>query len=430
MKMLSVSVEGFRNIDYSKITLDDITALVGLNSYGKSNLLSAIDFGMYFINLDTKSKSRMMKMSNLVPLSRSMPSKDFKIEFEMETTIEKKMVYVIYGYKFKWVRDDKKGARIIDEWLKIKKEGKNQKYNIFINRTEKKALYKSSKTGRCISKIDISSDQLIVNKLESMDNLYYLKIINKINNLKMYIDHHFAVNDMFDQGPLVRKDSDVLELEGMNNLPKVLFYLQKEHRDKYNLLFDAFTQLFPQIKNFDLQELKLQPKNKPSLKIPENVPFMITDKIYSMFVTDINLNQPITLQNMSDGFTRILLLLTNIIIADLQGLNLIAIEEPENSIHPGLLQSYLRILSQFANNTRIIISSHSPYIIQYLEPSSIYIGLPNTEGVAKFRKVKQSSEKALVNDAFKSDMSLGDYIFELLSVSNADSQPLKKYLEQ
>ena len=49
MEILRVKVKGIRNITEAKISFDKITALVGLNGYGKSNIMDAVDFGIDFI---------------------------------------------------------------------------------------------------------------------------------------------------------------------------------------------------------------------------------------------------------------------------------------------------------------------------------------------------------------------------------------------
>ena len=43
--------------------------------------------------------------------------------------------------------------------------------------------------------------------------------------------------------------------------------------------------------------------------------------------------------------------------ADIEGITLIEFEEPENSIHPGLLQSFLTVLSHLAGECRIVVAS-------------------------------------------------------------------------
>ena len=108
-------------------------------------------------------------------------------------------------------------------------------------------------------------------------------------------------------------------------------------------MVNAYRQLFPQIKEIIVKQLEV-PELKE--KLPDDIPFKLSNEIYVLFVMDENLNQPIGFQEMSDGAKRIFLLLTNMVLADINNIALLGIEEPENSIYPSLLQDYLRILSQ------------------------------------------------------------------------------------
>ena len=149
-----------------------------------------------------------------------------------------------------------------------------------------------------------------------------------------------------------------------------------------------------------------------------------------MFVQDRNLNQPIDFRSLSDGAKRVFLMLTCTIIADIEGITLIEIEEPENSIHPGLLQSYLTVVSQLAGQCRIIVASHSPYIVQYVSTEDIYIGKPNDRGIADFARIEGRKIKQLMKDASSESNSIGDYIFELLSGGEDEMEILMNYLEK
>ena len=55
MKIKSISVGGFKNLKRSTIQLNNITAIISPNNYGKSNLLEAIDFGVDFLSLVPKN---------------------------------------------------------------------------------------------------------------------------------------------------------------------------------------------------------------------------------------------------------------------------------------------------------------------------------------------------------------------------------------
>ncbi len=428
MKLINISVGGFRNVDEQTLNLSSITSLVSLNSYGKSNLLRAIDFGIEFISASEPQKNDMMSWPKGIPLNKHIPSKNFIIEIEAQTIIKGEEYYIQYGYEFVWVRNDDNGKKIVKEWLKVKETGINQKYNMYIDRDENKVDYRTSKTGRCDNKILIEDSELIINKIKAYDNLFYLNIVKQINQISVHIIRHFDADDALIPDIIVRKDTEALQLENTENLPRVLHCLQDKHRDRYDLLVDSFLLLFPQITDITVESVSFT-KHKKS-RIPKEIPFTYSNEIYRIYVTDENLNQPIDFKGTSDGMKRILLLLTSIVLADINKLPLIAIEEPENSIHPSLMQSFIQILAGMRGDCAIIITSHSPYMLQYLDPEDIYIGIPNDKGIAKFIKVKKSRKKSLMNDAGKYSRSVGDYVFELMSGSDDDVKELKSYLEK
>ena len=94
------------------------------------------------------------------------------------------------------------------------------------------------------------------------------------------------------------------------------------------------------------------------------------------------------------------------------------------------MQQYLIALSSFAKDIKIIITSHSPYLINYINPANIYIGLPNDNGIASFSKIKDKSVNKLMSDANDLDLHVGDYIFDLMSGDVDDLETLVKYTEQ
>ena len=156
-----------------------------------------------------------------------------------------------------------------------------------------------------------------------------------------------------------------------------------------------------------------------------------SDKYYLLFVDDENLNSTVNFLAMSDGARRILLLLTFVVLAQINNYDLICIEEPENSIHPRLLRKLLYIISELSGETKLLFSSHSPYLINYMQPEDIYLGLPNDKGVAMFKKLKTNTnaKKRLLKDIEDSDMQLGNYLFDLMSGSNDDIEELRHYVE-
>lgn len=152
----------------------------------------------------------------------------------------------------------------------------------------------------------------------------------------------------------------------------------------------------------------------------------MANSIHVLYVKDKSLVQPIDFEMMSDGAKRVFMILTRIIVASINNISLIAIEEPENSVHPKLFQAYMQIISQLLDDCKVIITSHSPYIISYLNPSWIHVGMNRNPGVAEFFAFKKSGQKQLQQDAEEFNMSMGDYLFSLLA--DAESN-INDYLE-
>ena len=443
MELLKLRTGGFKNIQDTTLELSDLTALVSLNSYGKSNLLTAIDFGIDFISADAKQKNRMMRFQPGIPLNKNNALQNYFLELEAETILDGQSHLISYRYEFQWWTKSKGSARIISEHLEIKKNEKNQKYGHLILRNDKNALYKSSPTGRCTTKTAIEQNELVLNKLMAFDQLYFRDLLKQLNSLMVYVDRHLDVSGSYNPDFLIRTDLDELDLTGIRNIPRTIFYLKQEYPENFELLKDAYLQLFPNFTDFDAAEIAI---NEMKVKVQitsiegdgissgdtDGIPsdFDVCDKFYDIKVHDETLIQPISFWKLSDGAKRVFLMLTFADIADIKGLPLIAFEEPENSLHPRLMQSFLLVMTQLTEKCKIIITSHSPYMLQYILANNIYIGMPNEKHLATFRRILNSKTSTLLRDVREAGLSIGDYIFELMSGCEDDMEQLNDYLEQ
>ena len=89
----------------------------------------------------------------------------------------------------------------------------------------------------------------------------------------------------------------------------------------------------------------------------------------------------------------------------------------------------MNIVSEALENTCLVISSHSPYLVQYLKPKQIYVGTMQEPGVAQFRRIAPTKEKKLLNAARSYGLSVGEYLFELMSGESSSFRTLQNYLE-
>ena len=78
-----IKVAGFRNLKEVEIETENITSLLSINSYGKSNFLNAIIFGFDFIHLPIEVKNRMMDYDSYKPYNSKNLLNDFQFELHI-----------------------------------------------------------------------------------------------------------------------------------------------------------------------------------------------------------------------------------------------------------------------------------------------------------------------------------------------------------
>ncbi len=418
MEVQKIFIDGFKNLSNININFDKLTALVALNNFGKSNVLSALEFAISFIQRRPIDKVKLMSSTKFIPLNKAIDNKSFTFAIELLMNLNSQNYYVYYEFKFNWALPNPK---IIYESLKIKTDKKGNKFTQLINRTEEEAKYKSSKTGKCSTKIKIESNELVINKLQAYDNIYYLEVIKGINSLTFHTEKTLdAKNSLYVQEIVINKTQNEISVE---SLPSIIFELRNRYPNKYELLINTYKELFPNIEDLQVIEFSLNATDINDIQ-NKNI---ISPKAYFLTVKDKNLIDYVNFSSMSDGAIRIFTILTKIIIASIGNISLIAIEEPENSMHPKLFKAYIQIILQLLDQCKLIITSHSPYIINFIDPKWIYVGLNKKEGVAEFFSFKKTGRKKLLKDAEDLDMGMGDYLFSLISDNSSN---IDEYLER
>lgn len=416
LSILGFKVGGFRNITAAELYLNDVTAIVGINGYGKSNVVSAVDFGIEFITSPTAFKRSYMSMKGEIPLIRQNAGMDYSFSIEakyQEFTLD-------YGFSFAWETIHSKSG-IKEEYLNIKSEAGTNHYSNFIKRDGKDAKYKASQKGRCSTKITVDDDELVINKLIHNETLFYHEIISVINGLRFCIEKYMDADRPFIPQPFIIKSSH--EIKNISDIPRIVWQIREKHKEKYDILIDSFKHIFPSIKEITCMEHNITAENTADPEDDSGI--MFSDSIYTMRVKDERLTQAISFKRLSDGTKRVFIALTFAVLADINNLSVIVYEEPENSVHPALLQTYLRVLDKLSGECKIIYTSHSPYIIQYMPADSIYIGLKHRSGIADFRKITKPD--MLLNQANKNGQTIGDLIFNYLSFENS-TEMLKNYI--
>jgi len=449
MKIKSVTVGGFKNLKETHLQLSNITAIISPNNYGKSNLLEAIDFGTDFLLCNSRERKTMMRWIKGIPINKSIADSEFifQVEFEDEA-LDAEYRFVRYGYKFAWFRDDGSGQRITDEWIDAR-ASESVRYTSFLKRREGK--YRKEKATNSFRKIILEESQLAIDILGAIEDIAIQPVIKAIRKIDYHVCSSLDLGDRFQAAPIEyinEKDTGSISFDD-KDVPRALYKLMERDPQKYELFREAVFDLFPDFIDVSIQayELKkgdasinmiladsegnISSLNEEAEEMPDvsEIPFRIKDELYSVLVTNEHLNQPINMSMMSTGTKRVFWLLANVFIAGTNGMSIVGVEELETSIHPRLLKRLLEVLNEALENTSLIISSHSPFLVQYLKPEKIYVGHPNEDGTAEFKKIQGNKVKALIASSRNLGMSVGEFLFELMAGDADSASMLSFYLE-
>lgn len=401
-------IEGISNIGSLRLDVGSLNALIAPNGYGKSNVLRAIGFGMDFLSATEQEKVQMMR-SRFVPINNNMYRKDFRFEILGSTMMDEQEMDYHYGYTFSWWSEEKEG-RITSEWLKVKRST-DQRFRQIINRpSTDECVILPSPTGRCTKSFEVNSSQLALSAIAVRSDMYLNSIASQlcamtIPNLETLDnpESYFSVDG----------DRGIRMLDG-ETLSAYLYKLRTTDENNYAILIDGLLQLLPGIEEFSPEVITLADGQS---------------KIYDIRVKEKFNSQPTSIRQLSSGSKRIIFLFTLCVAAQKKNIPMIMLEEPENSVHPRLMENLLLAMQNYASKTKILITSHSPYLMRYLQPQQMYFGLPKADGIAHFAQVNPSKMKYLYRYAGDMELTFGEFMFDFMLDIENDAEKVSTFFK-
>lgn len=400
MEIRNISISGFCNIKQFDINLTEFNALVAPNNYGKSNVIEGIRFAFRFITATEEERRAMMNNPAFIPINIATSGDAFRFGIELTNGEDADEIAYSYSFSFEWARNNGElGCCVTAESLtEISKEYRRP--HTLIKRTKGDGgLYVSSVTGRCNKEAKASGTQLVIDSLHGNDNIFYKEVVSGLKNLGI----NMVGISSFDK----------------QTLCKFVYNLKEQEPTRYSLFEDAVSHIVPNIK-------AITPTCSQMGLTTGNVPYRIEDAIYDMRINEKSNNQDISISRLSSGSRRIITIIAEIIKAEMTGSSLICIEELENSVHPKLLENMILMVQLFAEGIKVLTTSHSPYLVRYLKSRQLTFGLPTEEGVASFHKLKQTKVKTVVKRASAMEMTLGEYMFDLMLNLKPESEEISE----
>lgn len=342
----------------------DTNVLVGINGSGKSNFMKAIQLLYEGVvgkegleNLINKKWGGFMSFANCV----DREVKIVKISYEFDRKIISK-IRKIRGYNFH--------ANPIYE-IKIHKLGEANYYfsESIYNKNEKDIISLNVKNGRGFfweeADKPVEIEQGLYNKNELILAQISFGRLSPLFTLKKAIAE-IVVYQYFD----TTMDSKIRQLSAYyselkllpngENLSHLLNYLNGNHTDSYDKIIELLRNV-----NTQFRELVFsQPTGSKTL----------------LALKEKNLARAITVEHISDGTLRFLLLLS--ILYNPNRGKLICLDEPEIGLHPDMIQMIGEGIKYAAQDgTQMIVATHSPLLLNCFELEDLRIFEKNENNI-------------------------------------------------
>ncbi len=112
-------------------------------------------------------------------------------------------------------------------------------------------------------------------------------------------------------------------------------------------------------------------------------------------------DEPLDPEHISDGTLRILAFITALTLPS----TLISFEEPENCVHPSLLQALIELIRLCGK--QVIISTHSPHLLNYVKPEEVYL-TAKVQGETRIKRLSSIDDIDCIKRYLELGGTLGD----------------------
>lgn len=321
-----VQIRNYKSIAQLTVNLEPFTALVGRNGTGKSNFIEALEFvkNCLFYSIEFA----FMEKGGIDAVRRRSAGHPTNIEITLILELpDDTSAY----YSFKISAKFDKGFTVSHEHCRVKGLFKEHEFE--------------TKDGKFIKEITgirpkVSSDRLMLYAASSLDE--YRPIFDFLTSMRFYS----IIPDRLREVQKPDRGDYYLNHDG-RNAASILKRLQRDENLSWQ--YERLCNLLSKV----VQGLKKVESH--SLGQVERI----------QFKQDVGTKHPWFFEalNMSDGTLRILGLLLAVYQPGIH--TVLAIEEPEATVHPGIAEMIIEVLMDASNDRQIIITTHSPDILDY-----------------------------------------------------------------
>jgi predicted ATPase len=182
-----------------------------------------------------------------------------------------------------------------------------------------------------------------------------------------------------------------IKIDG-SGLAPTLDYLRSEAPDRFQAIQEMLQQIVPGVRRVGIRRAKVKIDRQRSIEVDgKSISYEENQEVVGQeIVLDMNTGDRIPAHAISEGTMLTLGLLT--VLMNPKQPNLVLLDDIEQGLHPKAQRELITVFKQIIQtnpNLQIIFTTHSPYIIDELEPSQVHV-LSNSK--SGFTHVKRLDE--------------------------------------
>ena len=391
----SLKIDGFKSFGSTArpIYLEPLNFVVGANASGKTNLirslfflrdalLNGVDKAVFAMGGPREVRNRVVRERNQPkPCSIAVSAKDLSIEFGGRNGNN----YTLTGFDYQFhadLRSDDANPTVQTERLVVKLISKNGEVDEY-------KLERDQQKVRIQDPTNPPDKQVRVEEVPEQEAAHLAAGVGFFGLPAVLFRDYVSRWQLYNISPqiarLPTKEEPSMEL-GPNgeNLAVVLHEIEKHNgKGAMSAIVDGLKGAVPGFQG--IKSVPLQIEGKWAFQV-------IEDKI-----------KAINPQSASDGTVR---LLTLMVIACwcAPTATLVAIEEPENGIHPHLSKQLVELFREASKQRQFIITTHNPSFLDHLTPNEVLLC---DKGEDSFTKVTHASDREQI-EVFRKHFTLGE----------------------
>jgi predicted ATPase len=202
---------------------------------------------------------------------------------------------------------------------------------------------------------------------------------------------YFKLLSDYLRGPSYTETNPPVLLEGGEEFAWTLAYIMTAEPERFREIMDALRDVVPVVKKVRARPARITRVERKTVTIEDQKGTFSEERTVmgQELIFDMVSGEGLPATYVSDGTLIVLAILTAIIQGN-SGAKTILLDDIEQGLHPKAqrdLIRQLRKLQEVRPELQIIVSSHSPYVIDELSPGDVWLFAPDKEGCAAYARL-------------------------------------------